>query len=322
MTAERVVTGAGPPEEAPRLTARLALGAAGRAVLTSWRWAWRNPLLAFGIGVVTVSLVLAAFGPLLAPYDPQSPTPDIDKPPPSISSVPHLIWDSIQGHRAYPVQWMGTDAAGLDIFSRVIAAPRTDMVIALAALLVSFAIGTMLGLVAGFYRSWATESLMRTSDVVQSFPAFILAMMLVTLGGRSAVNIVLVLGILYTPIYLRLTRSKVLSELGREYVEAARAMGRRENAIAFRHVLPNSLGPSLIQASVTIGWAILLTAGLSFVGAGVRPPTPEWGVMIATSANVIILGEWWPSVFPGIAISITVFGYAIVGNWIEQKFGD
>jgi peptide/nickel transport system permease protein len=141
------------------------------------------------------------------------------------------------------------------------------------------------------------------------------------MAGRRATNIVVVLGVLYTPIYTRLTRSAVLAERARSYVEASRALGNRELVTAVRHVLPNSLTPALVQASVTVGWAILLTAGISFVGAGVRPPTPEWGIMIATGANGIILGHWWPSVFPGIAISLVVFGYAILGNALEQRFG-
>ncbi len=128
------------------------------------------------------------------------------------------------------------------------------------------------------------------------------------------------LAFVYVPIYIRLTRAEVLSQTSRGFVEAARAMGRPELSIALRHVLPNSLTPALIQSSVTIGFAILLTAGLSFVGAGVRPPTPEWGLMISTGANQIILGEWWPSVFPGIAISLTVFGFAVLGNALERRY--
>ena len=161
---------------------------------------------------------------------------------------------------------------------------------------------------------------MRVSDVLQSFPVFISAMILVALAGRSTVNIVIALALLYTPIYIRLTRSEVLSQRVRGYVEAARALGNPELVVAFRHVLPNSLAPALIQSSVTIGFAILLTAGLSFVGAGVRPPAPEWGLMISSGANQIILGEWWPSVFPGIAISLTVFGFAVLGNALERRY--
>jgi peptide/nickel transport system permease protein len=146
-------------------------------------------------------------------------------------------------------------------------------------------------------------------------------MILVVLTGRSLLNIVLALAVLFTPIFLRLTRSQVVTQRSRTYVEAARAVGHREIVIALKHVLRNSMSPSLIQASVTVGWAILLTAGLSFVGAGVRPPTPEWGGMIATGASLIVLGEWWPSVFPGIAISLTVFGYAVLGNLLEERYG-
>ncbi|MEL6233732.1 MAG: ABC transporter permease, partial [Pseudomonadota bacterium] len=162
----------------------------------------------------------------------------------------------------------------------------------------------------------------RVSDVLQSFPVFISAMILVALAGRSTVNIVLALSLLYTPIYIRLTRAEVMAQKTRGFVEAARAIGLTELQIALRHVLPNALTPALIQSSVTIGFAILLTAGLSFVGAGVRPPTPEWGLMISTGANQIILGEWWPSVFPGLAISLTVFGFAILGNALERRYGD
>jgi peptide/nickel transport system permease protein len=144
-------------------------------------------------------------------------------------------------------------------------------------------------------------------------------MVLVALAGRSTANIVIALAFVYTPIYIRLTRAEVLNQKNRGFIEAARALGNRELTIALRHVLPNSLAPALIQSSVTIGFAILLTAGLSFVGAGVRPPTPEWGLMIASGANEIILGEWWSSVFPGIAISITVFGFAVLGDALERR---
>jgi peptide/nickel transport system permease protein len=128
------------------------------------------------------------------------------------------------------------------------------------------------------------------------------------------------LALLYTPIYVRLTRAEVLAQKQRGFVDAARALGRREVWIALNHVLPNAMTPALVQFSVTIGFAILMTAGLSFVGAGVRPPTPEWGLMISAGADQIVQGEWWPSLFPGLAISITVFGYAAFGNGLERRY--
>lgn len=286
------------------------------------RFLRQSPLFTLGLCIVVLSLFLTLLGPNITPYNPQRANPlKISLAPPHLSEVPALLLATLRGELEDPVHWFGTDAAGLDIYSRVLAAPQTDVTIALTATLVSLSGGTLLGLVAGYFQGWTVEVLMRISDVVQSFPVFILAMILVALAGRNWINIVIALGFLNIPIYIRLTRSQVLTLRQQAYVEAARAMGNREAVIALKHVLPNALTPSLIQSSVTIGWSILLTAGLSFVGAGVRPPTPEWGLMIATGANSVILGEWWPSVFPGIAISLTVFGYAVIGNVLEEIYG-
>ncbi|MEM1430541.1 MAG: ABC transporter permease [Pseudomonadota bacterium] len=273
-----------------------------------------------GVGIVSTVTFLAAFGPVIAPYDPTLAMHPPSVPPPSPADWPGLWWGRLTGEIEAAPNWFGTDANGFDLFSRVISAPRVDLTIALAANALSLGLGIFLGLIAGYYRNVLTEGLMRVSDVLQSFPVFISAMILVALAGRSTLNIVIALALLYTPIYIRLTRSEVLTQRVRGYVEAARALGNPEIVIALRHVLPNSLAPALIQSSVTIGFAILLTAGLSFVGAGVRPPAPEWGLMISTGANQIILGEWWPSVFPGIAISLTVFGFAILGNALERRY--
>jgi peptide/nickel transport system permease protein len=281
----------------------------------------RNWLFAVGATIVAVSLVLAAIGPLIAPYNPEAPSSAILVPPPSLTELPGLAWSSLTGGQGEPVHWLGTDAAGLDVFSRVIAAPRVDVVIALAATAISLALGSLLGLVAGYYRNGFTDAITRASDLLQAFPVFILAMIFVAVSGRNQVSLVLTLGLLYAPIFLRLTRSRVVSERTRAYVEAERAIGHPELSIAVRHVLPNSIAPALVQATVTMGWAILLTAGLSFIGAGVRPPTPEWGGMIAAGAEQIVNGRWWLSVFPGIAISITVFGYAAVGNVLQERHG-
>jgi peptide/nickel transport system permease protein len=280
----------------------------------------RNRLLIVGCAIILLSLLLAAFGPMIAPYDPTSATGDVGVPPPALGELPGLLLGSLRGANAAPPHWMGTDQSGLDVFSRVISAPRTDMTIALSGAILSCAFGSLLGLLAGYSRNGATELLMRVSDVLQSFPVFILAMILVTLSGRSIGNIVIALVMVYTPIFLRLTRAEVMGQVSRTYVEAARAAGNRPSVIALKHVLPNAMVPSLVQMSVTIGFAIILTAGLSFVGAGVRPPTPEWGLMISLGAPQLILGDWWPSVFPGIAMSVVVFGYAIVGHAFEARF--
>ncbi len=278
-------------------------------------------LFRLGAALVVLSLVLMVIGPWIAPYDPNRPTFEISEPPPALADIPGLLWKVITGAPREPIHWFGTDSTGLDVFSRVIAAPRTDVAIAVGANLASLTFGSLLGLLAGFARPWIGGSVMRISDLIQAFPVFITGMILVTLAGRSNMTIVLTLAFLYTPIYVRLTRSEVLSQHHRGFVDAARALGKSESFIALRHVLPNAMAPALIQASVTIGFAILMTAGLSFIGAGVRPPTPEWGLMIASSANELIQGEWWSSLFPGLAISVTVFGYAAFGNGLERKYG-
>jgi peptide/nickel transport system permease protein len=280
----------------------------------------RDGLLIFGTAIVALVCTLAVIGPYIGPYDPTLTTPRVAVPPPGLTEIPGQFIGWISGTLPHAPHWMGTDASGYDVFSRVIAAPRTDLMIALLANALSLTIGVFLGLIAGYFRNWATELMMRVSDVMQSFPVFISAMVLVALAGRSTTNIIIALAFVYVPIYIRLTRAEVLSQTARGFVEAARALGQPEIKIALRHVLPNSMTPALIQSSVTIGFAILLTAGLSFVGAGVRPPTPEWGLMISTGANQIILGEWWPSVFPGIAISLTVFGFAVLGNALERRY--
>ena len=161
-----------------------------------------------------------------------------------------------------------------------------------------------------------TPSMITIAGLIGCIPA----MILVALAGRTWVNIILAMSLLYTPIYLRLTRTEVLSLVNRGFIYASRVSGKTEFYIAIRHILPNALGPSLVQFSITIGFAILLTAGLSFVGAGVRPPTPEWGSMIASGAGQLVLGDWWPSVFPGVATSLTVFAFAVCGNFIEKNY--
>lgn len=272
------------------------------------------------LAITTIVLLLAAFGPSIAPYDPQESTGRFGEPPPPLAEWPGLLVGTLTGSLERPPHWFGTDFYGLDVFSRVIAAPRTDVSIALGGALLSLVLGTGLGLIAGFFRHWSTALLVRVSDVLQSFPVFITAMVLVALAGRQTGNIVLALCLVYTPIFLRLTRAEALTQAGRGYVEAARAAGAGPWTILRRHVLPNSLVPALIQLSATIGFAIMLTAGLSFIGAGVQPPTPEWGLMISQGAGDLNYGWWWPSVFPGLAIVITVFGFAVLGHALEEKF--
>jgi peptide/nickel transport system permease protein len=259
-----------------------------------------RPAALAGMVIVTIALSLAVVGPAVAPFDPTTAIPGDQLQPPSFR---HL---------------MGTDGNGMDVFSRVIASPRTDLTIAIFGTLGAIVIGIPLGLLAGYYRGFASELLMRVSDIVQSFPVFILGMALVVVTGQEIKNVVYVVAIVNFPIYVRLVRGQVLFLRERPFIEAARVLGARDRWLIREHIFPNAIGPVVANASITIGWAILLTAGLSFIGAGVRVPTPEWGSMIAVGAKNVYTGEWWPSVFPGIALAITVLGFALLGETMVQ----
>jgi peptide/nickel transport system permease protein len=264
-----------------------------------------RPQFALGYGIVALVAVLALFAPLIAPFEPEQANPAAFLQPPG---WPHL---------------MGTDATGLDVFSRVIYAPRIDLAIALAGTLISAFVGSLLGAAAGYYESkrgigqFFSGFIMRSSDVLQAFPVFVFAIAVVAVLGQSLQSIVLAVAFVNAPIYLRLMRSQVLSVRRLRYVEAAFIAGTSDMRILARHVIPNAIAPVLAQLSVNIGWAILLTSALSFIGAGVEAPTPEWGSMIAMGYQNIITGHWWPSIFPGLALAVTIFGFSLIGSSIE-----
>lgn len=265
----------------------------------------QHKLFALGYFLVASIIILALVAPLIAPFDPEEANAAITLASPSAS------------------HWLGTDISGMDIFSRIIYSARIDLVIAVLGTCFSILIGGPLGLIAGYFSGarglwgWISEIMMRVADVLQAFPVFVLAIALVAALGQSARNVILAIAFVNAPIYLRLLRTQALSLRERRFVDAARVAGNGELRIVFRHVLPNAVAPAIIQASVNMGWSVLLTAGLSFVGAGVRVPTPEWGSMIAVGAQNMITGQWWPAVFPGIAIALTVLGFALIGDSLE-----
>jgi peptide/nickel transport system permease protein len=248
-------------------------------------------------------LVLAVIGPEIAPFPTTTANPAIRLQPPNAT------------------YWFGTDENGMDIFSRVIAAPRVDVSVAFISIAIAVIIGTTLGVFAGFFEgsrrraaALLGESILRLLDVIQAFPVFILAMVLVAVRGASTQNIIIAIAFVNMPVFLRIARAEVLSLRERPFAEAAQSIGARDRSIAFRHLLPNAFPPLVAQISATMGFAILLTAGLSFVGAGVSPPTPELGGMISTGAQSMIIGLWWPSLFPGIALGLVVFSFAAAGE--------
>jgi peptide/nickel transport system permease protein len=211
----------------------------------------------------------------------------------------------------------------MDIFSRAIYAPRIDLTIAILGTLLSALLGASLGALVGFYstgrgvRVWLSFVVMRAADVIQAFPVFVFAIALVASLGQSIQTVVLAIAFVNAPIYLRLMRAQVLSIRAMRYVEAAQVNGLSDLQTIIRHVIPNAMAPVLTQLSINVGWGILLTAGLSFVGAGVRAPTPEWGSMIAMGFQNVVTGQWWPSMVPGAMLAITVFGFSLVGSSIE-----
>ncbi len=257
----------------------------------------------FGLAAVGLLVLLAIVGPIIAPYPTTTANPAHTLQPPNVD------------------HWFGTDENGMDIFSRILAAPRVDVSVAFISIAIAVTVGTALGVFAGFFEgssrraaSFVGEAILRLIDVIQAFPVFILAMVLVAVRGASTENIVIAVAFVNTPVFLRIARAEVLSLRERPFAEAAQSIGARDRSVAFRHLLPNAFPPLIAQISATMGFAILLTAGLSFVGAGVSPPTPELGGMISTGAQSMIIGIWWPSLFPGIALGLVVFSFAAGGE--------
>jgi len=295
---------------------RYAAGPAGalRSLLTG------DVRLTLAILILTTIIILAIFAPLIAPFDPEEPLRSggelLRLQPPSREHI------------------FGTDVNNMDIFSRIIFAPRVDLLIAAVSVAVSLVAGSVLGLLGGYFMGQRSiggvlaELLNRLMDIIQSFPIFIVALAMVgVLGEKHTLpfieprqgNVILILSILFTPVFFRFVRGEVLPVRELLFVESAIAVGNPRWRLLFKHILPNSVTPALIQASVNMGFAILLTAGLSFVGAGVRPPTPEWGAMINVGKNQMVTGQWWPSVFPGLFIGLTVFSLAIIGESLRVR---
>lgn len=264
-----------------------------------------RPRFVVGYAIVLVVVLCGLLAPVLSPYSPTTADPAHFMQPPS--------WQHL----------FGTDAVGMDIFTRTIYAPRIDLTIAILGTLISALSGTFVGALVGYFstgrgvRVQFSYAIMRAADVLQAFPVFVFAIALVAALGQSIQTVVLAIAFVNAPIYLRLMRAQVMSIREMRYVEASLVAGLSDFRTIWRHIVPNALGPVLAQLSINVGWGILLTAGLSFVGAGVRAPTPEWGSMIASGFQNVVTGQWWPSVFPGLALAITVFGFSLIGLSIE-----
>jgi peptide/nickel transport system permease protein len=266
----------------------------GRSVLGE------NPVTGLAFALFVLLVVLAAAGPGLVPYDPlASNTAEALKPP----------------SRAH---WFGTDQLGRDLLSRVVVATRLDLTISICAVMIAFAVGSAAGVTGGFYGGWTDRLIGRVLDTIMAFPLFVLAMGIVAALGNTVANIVYATAIINVPFYARLARSEVMVRREAGFIEAARLAGNRGPRILAMHLFPNCLPPMMVQISLNLGWAILNAAGLSFIGLGVRPPTPEWGIMVAEGAAFIVSGEWWIGLFPGAALMLAVFCFNLLGDGLRD----
>ncbi len=259
----------------------------------------RNRSAMLGSLLIVSLLSAVVLAPVLAPYDP------LDQ------SFPRQL---------QPPSWkfpLGTDEFGRDILSRIIFGARIALGIGALAVGIAVALGVPLGLVAGYFRGPLDAAIMRTMDVLLAFPYLLLALIVVTLLGFGLTNVMIAVGLVYVPQYSRIVRSVTLSVRERLFVEAAHAMGGSNTRIMIRHVLPNCLAPIIVQTTLSLGWAIVNAAGLSFLGLGAQPPTPEWGAMLS-SGREYMRNAPWITTFPGLAILLTALGFNLLGDGLRD----
>lgn len=260
----------------------------------------RRPFFILGLLIVSFYIIIAIIGPELTRYEPTQTDPSVTLQPPSAE---HLF---------------GTDKFGRDVLTRVVHATRLDLAIAASVAIGAFAIGSLVGGMAGYYGGSMDDVVMRGVDVIFAFPAFILAMAITGVLGDKVEYVIIAIGVAYIPYFIRLTRGEMLSVRTHQYAEAAISVGNPGWRVMFVHLLPNSLSPALVQMTLVFAWAILDTAGLAFLGLGITPPTAEWGVLVSEGAQRIITGEWWVWLFPGLAIVLAAFAFSLVGDGLRD----
>lgn len=258
-----------------------------------------SPLTVLGLFIVIVILLAALFAPMIATHSPTEVN----------------LGSKLEAPSAE--HFFGTDEVGRDIFSRIIYGTRISLRIGLLVVLIAFPIGTILGAIAGYAGGRIDQVIMRITDVFLSFPGIILAMSIAAALGPSIENVMLALAATWWPWYTRIVRSSVLSIKHSEFIEASRALGANPFRILFKEIIPNSIAPATIQASLDLGFVILSAAGLSFIGLGAQPPSPEWGAMLSNSRE-ILREAWWAATFPGVAILLTVLGFNLLGDGLND----
>ena len=259
-----------------------------------------NPVTAIAALGAACLLVIAILGPLLAPFNPIA------------SDVPRALAAPSARH------WFGTDQLGRDIFSRVLVATRLDLAIAASAVSLSFVVGALIGSFCGYVGGALDRWTGRFVDVLMAFPLFVLAMAMVAALGNRIENIIYATAIINLPFYIRFARAEINVRRNAGWVEAARASGHSPSAVIIKYLLPNVMPAMTIQITLNLGWAILNAAGLSFIGLGVQPPTPEWGIMVAEGARFITTGKWWLVAYPGLALMLTVLCFNLLGDGLRD----
>jgi peptide/nickel transport system permease protein/dipeptide transport system permease protein len=258
-----------------------------------------------GLIIITLFSAAAIFAPVISPHDPiENALYDQLKPP---------VWDEGGATK----NWLGTDDLGRDILSRLIYGARVSLTLGVVSVGLALTLGTLLGALAGFYKGWLDNLIMRFMDIILAFPHILLAIVIVAYLGPGLRNAMMAIGIINIPRFARIVRASVMDEFGKDYVTAARAVGAKDRRIIFNAILPNCLAPMIVQASLGFGAAILDAAGLSFLGLGAQPPIPEWGAMIA-EGRAMILRAWWVMTFPGIAILLGVLGFNLLGDGLRD----
>lgn len=263
------------------------------------RRALRQPQTAAGALIVTTLTAVALLGPELLATDPLAQDLTSRLQPPS------------------PAHPFGTDRLGRDVFARVVHGAQFSLGIAITVTAVRFLLGVGIGLVAGYSGGWIDELMMRIVDLLFAFPGIVLALVIAGIAGPSLTNVLLALAVVGWGTYARVVRSEVLSVRERDYVTAARLSGTPRHRVVLEHVLPNVLGPTVVLAALDVGTVVLATAGLSFLGLGAQPPTPEWGTMIASGRHYLQTA-WWLVNVPGIAIVLTVLGFTLLGDGLRD----
>lgn len=263
------------------------------------RFLSRQTLLAVGLALVLVMSLAAVAAPLLAPYDPDACNSQAIFAPPSSEF------------------WLGTDRLGRDVFSRLLYGGRVSLWVGFVAVGISSAIGVALGLVSGYFRGWVDEFIMRVVDVMLCFPSFFLILSVIAFLEPSLTNIMIVIGLTSWMGVARLVRAETLSLREREFVDAARLAGCSTARILWRHILPNALAPVLISATLGVAGAILVESSLSFLGIGLRPPASSWGNMLQDGKAALEIAPWL-SIYPGVAILLTVLGYNLLGEGLRD----